>query len=239
MIREADDLTAGRYPATAGPERDSQASLWHGSGFTLVELLTVVSIISLLLLIGTPSALVIQKRVAIGISQVTLGTIETALKNYRSDFDEYPPSSMDGGGTICRLLTGYTEDRNNDQTPGVGAGFNSDDGHKGFGFRLVTRGRIFGPYSGTEKLPIASGTPPRFADAFRQPVLYYLYRSYSASYGTYNDRDNTEGPAGINDYATSASASLYRKDFLLITCGPDREWTKPRNRGGDDITNFK
>ena len=235
MTRRAHNPTAGSVSPPGGPTAPPPRAHGRARAFTLIELLTVVAIISLLLLIGTPSALVVQKRVAIGLSEVALGTIETALKSYHSDFDAYPPSNPKGGQTICRLLTGYPEDANNDQTPATGSGFNTDDGCARYGFRLAAKGRVFGPYNGTEKLDIGGGTPPLFVDAFRQPVMYYLFNGTA-----YNDGDNVEGPSSVNSvYARTPSGDYYRKDFLLMTTGPDGEWTAPRDSDSDDITNFK
>jgi len=221
MTREKDNMKTITCRRSAGP------------GFTLVELMVVVSIISLLLLIGMPSALVIQKNIAAKASEVTLGTIATALKGYHNDFGEYPPSNSKGAETICRLLTGYPGDADGNQQPGADP--KTDDGCAGFGFRTTGAGRnrpVHGPYFGAEKLDTTGGSEPRFADAFRQPVMYYRYN------GGYNSGDNPEGPSDVADYAKNDSGQFYRNDYLLITKGPDGSWTKPRN-GGDDITNFK
>ena len=197
----------------------------------MVELMVVVAIITLLLLIGMPSALMIQKNVARGTSLVRLGTIETALKAYSRDFDgAYPPSNPKGGETLCRLLTGYPNDPDGNREPGADPRI--DDGCDGFGFRLPGGGNPLGPYSGAEDLPKSGGSEIQFVDAFQQPILYYLYRG-----GTYTNADNVDGPTNVADYALSGGV-YYRKDYLLITRGPDGDWTRPRD-GGDDITNFK
>jgi len=109
----------------------------------------------------------------------------------------------------------------------------TDDGCDGFGFRLPGGGLPHGPYFGAEKIPTGGGSETKFVDAFQQPVLYYLYRN-----GTYTTSDNVDGPTNVADYANNSSGVFYRKDYLLITRGPDGDWTRPRD-GGDDITNFK
>ena len=213
-------------------------------GFTLVELLVVIAIIALLLLIGAPSAVQIQKDVARQKSITMLAQISTALKLYAEDFGGiFPPSTNEGGQVICRLLTGFPGDGGSDQTPGANeAAFRTDDGCQGYGFRLATRGPVLGPYYGVHKLPTSGGSTARFTDAFRQPVMYYRFTELATSppdYGYYNSGDNSDDPGNINDYAKNSMGEFYRKDFLLITSGPDGTWTNPRDPKSDDITNFK
>lgn len=249
MSREADNSKTTSPPASVGRPNTKPTTPPGAGGFTLVELLVVVAIISLLLLIGAPSALVIQRGVGRGLSQTTLTTIEVALELYHGEFEDLPPSNPRGAETICRLLTGYLPDLNNDQTPGEGNGAEADDGYDGYGFRLTAHGPKCGPYGGAERLNWEGGggggggagdaeSGARFVDYFGHAVLYYLYDPEAQVSQRYNPHDNTEGPNDINDYATSSSNQYYRKDFLLMTMGPDAGWTKPRD-GGDDITNFR
>lgn len=188
-------------------------------GFTLVELLTVIGIISLLLLIGAPAAVHIWHQIKVRSSQAILAQVSSALKAYKSDFEAYPPSSPEGGEQICRLLTGFA----------------SDDGEKGFGFRLADKGRVYGPYFGTEELGTSGSDRPRFVDTFNQSIMYYLYDTKTNSY---NPNDNTDDPSNINTYARNKKGEFYRTDFLLLTRGPNGEWDDPRETGSDDITNF-
>ena len=220
-------------------------------GFTLIELLVVVAIISLLLLIGMPSALVIQKHIATSASKLTLERIAAALKAYHTDFGEYPPSHYPeaeprGAETLCRLLTGFVGDPNGDKAPPATGPDATDDGCEGFGFRLVGGGRKYGPYLGAHKLAMTEKTEPVFIDAFNQPVLYYLFNPapdpahtdvFCQNNPHYDSEDNDVGPEDINAYATTDGV-LSREDFLLLTSGPDAEWGAPPDRG-DDITNFK
>ena len=231
--------------APAGPPCPGRSGSAAAGGFTLVELLVVIAIIALLLLIGAPSAVQIQKDIARKKSVVMLAQISTALKLYAEDFDgKFPPSSNEGGQAICRLLTGFPGDAGNNQTPGANDNaFKEDDGCQGYGFRLAPKGPVFGPYYGVHKLPTSGGSTARFVDAFRQPVMYYKFNENAAvplDFGSYSN-DNSDAPGNINDYAKNNDSprAFYRKDFLLITSGPDGTWTNPRDPDSDDITNFK
>lgn len=226
-----------------------QATVSSRRGFTLIELMTVIGIIALLLLIGAPAAVSILNSIKVKASRVILAQVDAGLKAYKTDFEAYPPAGGNGGATICRLLTGYAPDQptdDPDRTPmspkGTSANsgsysFADDDGQEGFGFRLAPKGRVFGPYGGTEDLRSSGGDSARFVDKFGQPILYYLYdfgaRGFISS-------QNTDGPS-ITTYATNSSdtGGLYRTDYLLITCGPNGEWDTPSKGDSDDITNFK
>ena len=243
MTAKKDNTTSSAPAGPACPGRSGSAA---AGGFTLVELLVVIAIIALLLLIGAPSAVQIQKDVARKKSVVMLAQISTALRLYAEDFDgKFPPSSNEGGQAICRLLTGFPGDGGNDQTPGANDNaFKTDDGCEGYGFRLATRGPVLGPYYGVQKLPTSGGSTPRFVDAFRREVMYYRFNENTTApdYGYYENNDNTNDTGDINGYARNsagAAGEFYRKDFLLITSGPDGMWTFPRDPKSDDITNFK
>jgi len=176
-------------------------------------------------------------------SKAVIAQISAGLKAYRSDFDAFPPSHREGGEgggeRVCRLLTGYTSDEpraNPDNTPGLGPAFKDDDGKQGFGFRLAAKGRVFGPYGRTEELNTSGLRGTKFVDAHNQPVLYYLF---DKKLGTYRSEDNPDGPKDINAYARTADGNLYRTDYLLLSAGPDGEWSdNAGDDGSDDITNF-
>lgn len=58
--------------------------------------------------------------------------------------------------------------------------------------------------------------------------------------GAYRSEDNPDGPKDINAYARNADGKFYRTDYLLLSAGPDGEWSDhARDDGSDDITNFQ
>ena len=68
------------------------------SGFTLIEMLVVLAIITILgsLLLGGLAAA--KKRANIDSVQMTLRGLEAALERYEGDFNDYPPSDGDTTG---------------------------------------------------------------------------------------------------------------------------------------------
>jgi len=237
------------------------------SAFTLIEVLTVVLIISLLVAILLPSLKRAKDAARLGASKTSVNMIDAAVEMFENDHNELPPST--GGGAwpsgngswpngwkgaelICLLLTGYADDPgsggNPDGTPSS-ANMEDDDGKAGFGFRLNRRGKVYGPYNGTEKLAVGDsnagntyGTPSKaakvFVDAFDNPILYYEYRDTA---GTPNDISDDEYVPGDNagvytsgdpttDYLNNAAN--VRKDFILVSLGTASAW-------GDELDSEK
>ena len=210
-------------------------------GFSLVELLVVVGVIMLLVGILMPSFNRAKMSMKKSASRANLSMIEQGCRQFYNDFKQvYPPSNnsdmggLDGRHLIVVYMTGYADDKptaNPDGTPG--SDLSDDDGKTGWGWRTETRGRVHGPYHGTESIKIASdgGVKKVFLDAFGQSIYYYRYDSgYNAGHNS-----NT-GPDYLGDLPT------YRRDFVLMSKGPDEEWgefsgSKPET-GFDDINNF-
>ena len=254
-------------------------------GFTLIELLAIMFIIILLVGILVPALTTFQRNALRSKSFATINIIDGACKYYYDDFGDYPPSHIDnnvyqnwsdsgswyGGQLIVLFLTGYAPDI---ETKGDPFGDNDnksiieDDGKDGFGFRLARRGKVYGPYNGTEKLEVKKvfvvddieyTKPPFFADAFGGNILYYKFdRENSTYYSSDNLGDTVIKNAGgngpnpsttpsidINYYAKNSANKYYRTDFILISKGANRKitstnigWDPPREGDSDDITNF-
>jgi hypothetical protein len=121
-----------------------------------------------------------------------------------------------------------------------------DDGHNGWGFKLVRRGQVYGPYNGTEELPAwkdpGSQTITRhlFADKWNNPVLYYRYDSALPGYRPEHNRAE-DRPVEIVAYASrgGVTGGYYRTDYLLISKGPDTRWQTEAGASRDDITNME
>lgn len=225
----------------------------RGEGFSLVELLVVISILALLIGILVPALSNIRESSKRAASRSLLGTLEFGLQQYAEDFrrpdedDAYqrtqvfrglPPSGYvdsdylggrwHGSQALVQALTGYRD----------------DDGNAGEGFRTIARGQVYGPYVDSGKLTIAQreapdGTSrPVILDSFDNVVLYYRFDPKA---GQYHDGDNADdGPEqGINDYLRGATdgAGYPRTDYVLITPGTDGEWTTDWS-ANDDVTNF-
>jgi len=225
-------------------------------GFTLVELLTVISIIILLLAMLAPAYGKIQRQIKTQASQAVIGQLDLACRQYRGDFGDFPPSqaagyTMQGSQLMALFLTGYGPDTGSDGTPsGL---LNVDDGVDGPGFRVEARGKIYGPYGDVDKLRAQvkyydpgnglSVTCPRFfVDAFNNPILYYRFNPSSGYSAANNASGPGFGPATVDSYARGyvPGGSYLRKDFLLISCGADVQWCPTTTQVGasDDVTNL-
>ena len=66
----------------------------HQSGFTLVEILVVIVIISILSAIAVPAVIARIDEARVESAKAELRTIELALKMYRMDNFNYPPSEL-------------------------------------------------------------------------------------------------------------------------------------------------
>ena len=85
-------------------------------GFTLVELLVVMTIIAILLGLGLVSYQGAHKSARDGRRKADLEEIRSALEMYRADESSYPTASGDVDSALSGPLTGYLE-ISNDSLP--------------------------------------------------------------------------------------------------------------------------
>ena len=201
-------------------------------GFTLIEMLAVIAVISLLVLLIMPSIGKIRLAIQDSQSRVLIGLLDGACGQYKNDTGEYPASSpvslkipewsaegvrFEGRHRLVEALAGYLR-----------AG---QDGQDGPGWRMGPRGKVYGPYGDAHKY-VMTGNPPAFVDAIGNEVYYYRFTGTG-----YNPGDNGGTcPPDINNYAKNDSGEYYRRDFILLTRGIDGKWEDSLTT--DDITNF-
>ena len=65
------------------------------TGFTLVEVLVVVVIISLLIGLATPAIVIALRKTEVATMRIELSLVEQALEAYRNEYGEYPPDFTD------------------------------------------------------------------------------------------------------------------------------------------------
>ena len=213
-------------------------------GFTLVELL--VTILIIMILVGTmlPTLAKVRVEVLSKKSQSIVNVIEGGVLGYYADMDRYPENC----GELVQKLTGTSD----------------ADLNPGFGFRLVSRGVVYGPYSGTDELSFSTvdqgAATTFFLDAFGRSVLYYRFDPFTntflspGNYGGPQDQSQTDDAEGNMRYITLAAYlqgapdpanptadKWYRKDFVLMSRGPDGEWgaKRPHPSAPDDPKRFK
>lgn len=212
-----------------GKKRNRCGPVRRAGGFTIIELMVVLLIMMLLLGVLAPTVQKIHRTIMRTAALGTIHLIEGGCKQYYEDFEEYPPSTdpddyagWSGKELLVLFLTGYG--------PG--------DGCEGFGFRRDKRGKVFGPYNGTEnvktkKTKKTSVDRPVFVDAFDEEIYYYRYDN------GYSTNDNPPPPgleeAGKYD-AYLSYAATQRREFILMTAGPDGKFEDVDTT--DDITNF-
>jgi len=233
--------------------------------YTIIELLTVIAIIGILITILVPSFTAVRLTMKRKLSQSAINTIDAACNAYYNDFHDYPPSRDDragspyrnwsGGELIALLLLGYAPDVGNDGSPRTGLSpiqetdLSNDDGQAGFGYRLHARGKTYGPYGGTEKLSLArGGNAYIFKDALDNDILYYKFGNYEkggdivhydADHNPGPDQDFLDPPGGTpSPYTCNQDGRYYRRDFILISPGPDGRFNERRLSASDDVTNM-
>ena len=200
------------------------------TAFTVIELMTVVLIIMLLLTILSPTIGKVRTNIRSSRTRHTINLISSGCREYEADIGHYP---LNAHGLVQALTgRGY-----------VGV----DDGKTGYGFRRVPRGKVYGPYGGTEKLNtrVKALELSTFMDAFGGHIYYYRYDMATG----YTDAlagepgELPEQPAPLMDYLKGPEGKFYRKDFVLISRGPDGDWGAYYENGewtdSDDIANFK
>jgi len=192
-------------------------------GFTLVELLVVIAILVLLIGLTLPSVMKMQAMASRQASLATLATIDAACKMYQTDHKVYPPSNSwnDGRKALAQCLLGHRDA--------------AVDGADGFGFRLRTPGKLYGPYLDAGRTRVkGSGADVVLVDTGDNEVYYYVFRE-----GQYHGGDCGGGPGDINNYAKDSDGNYFKTTFILCTKGPDGKWTAYRdNVTTDDVTNF-
>ncbi|MGC9454192.1 MAG: competence type IV pilus major pilin ComGC [Phycisphaerae bacterium] len=258
MTEQRDNLFRPQSPRPSGHDLGNRSPA-GGGGFTLVELMTVIAVIALLLAILIPSLMQIKTQIQRSASLTMVRMLDSACEAYFNDFDDYPPSrrpdgadylpDWDGKYLLPLLLTGYGPDA---EDPGIpfegGRRLDQDDGKSEFGFRVVARGVVYGPYHGTEDIRMqpAEDTdgPPAFVDSFGNQVFYYRFDQEDETYHEDHNGPDMYGPHApqepdMPDYARRNDGEFIRRDFILCTKGPDFEFEAfGENPATDDVTNF-
>lgn len=223
-----------------------QMAMPAAGAFTLVEVLTVIVIISLLLSVALPSIHKIRQNILRTQSLATVHLLAGACDYYRQDMNEYPPSApgsmggyaMRGRHRLVECLTGYlpaTADRVD-----------------GFGFRLADRGTVYGPYHGAENVrtkprsgsssgpAYVPGPPFAFYDSFDNEILYFRYDTNTNSYHAGDDVDApNELDVGGDYIRKSPGGAYFTMAYAIMSAGPDKLFSSfAHNSTTDDVTSF-
>ncbi len=165
-------------------------------GFSLVELLVVISIIAVLAAIIAPATMKAWRQASRTATANDLQAIGAALEAFKADTGDYPrvtgasadPEKLgyDGAITLCQALLGPADTDDLDDDDGnldpITVATNE---RKDLGFRLRPGGKVYGPYLPAERfqtrkiVTVATVTIPEtesttvLLDRDGQPILYF------------------------------------------------------------------
>ncbi|MCC6737802.1 MAG: type II secretion system protein [Planctomycetia bacterium] len=151
-------------------------------GFTLLELLIVISIIGVLVAIGLPALVAAKRSSKEKAVRATIAQIDTALTSYETKFADYPPS----GGFVKGA-----NDVNQGSESLVWHLFTTQKGGPFLDMSTWEDALVNTDSDSTSKPPDSStfmkNDLVELGDAFRNPIVYFHNRDYSkpAKYGKY------------------------------------------------------
>jgi prepilin-type N-terminal cleavage/methylation domain-containing protein len=166
-------------------------------GFTIIELLIVAAIIAALLAILVPTLGGVRQKAAEAQASALLGTIQTGLQQYYSDFNMYPPSAPVYGGItsgrgsamLAQGLMGYlgyaADGAGPDNPSGADPQYGFRTKRAGAGMGGGAGGEIRGPYVPPDpKTFQGSGATQYFVDPWGNEILYFRSTRSGASAAT-------------------------------------------------------
>ncbi|MBI5779220.1 MAG: type II secretion system protein [Planctomycetes bacterium] len=194
-------------------------------GFTLVELLIVISIIALLTTMVTVSLLSAKNKAKIQATRALIANIQAAIENYYGAYGDYPPT------TLADMYTGGFSGNNGIES--VVYCLSAQD--KGGPFLL---GILDSKYSNLDSDQFGSTPLRELVDEWKNPIVYFHSKDYlDPSKGNiYSFRK--PGDAIMPQQNPAAGANVYYNPvtFQLWSAGPDE---KNNNGLTDDINNWK
>jgi len=250
---------ADLHPAAArSPRREGPRA--RPAAFTLVELLTIIVILGMLISLATPS---VMEAIKIYRTHETRGyfrQLAMGIGLYQDDWKQLRPKDP-GGAQYWDQLPDYlkglppSSGGKSDSVAGSlkGAyalvqaltGYRSDDGKPGRGSKYIdptiAPGKQYGPYVATGMPMDTDANGLVFLDAFGNRILYFRFEPGAGEFGgTFVSAHNDGGPTQLQPYLLDPNGDLYRKDYILMTPGPDRVWRKVgTDEKIDDIANFQ
>jgi prepilin-type N-terminal cleavage/methylation domain-containing protein len=220
--------TIANRPSRA--ERESPAR-GPSAGFTLVEMLVVISIIGILAALVVPATMTAVRHAKVSAISVEINQLETACKTYQEKFGEYPPDFLAAQATVLQHLakafpryqpgvsmnwvgnytgwTGLLADISNGWFPGMGPDYLAQPQNQS----------VLSPTSAL--LFWLGGQPDWKRDSRGNPILP---SSTNISNGTFSTQNPVRGFLGfsanpLNPFDNSASRIPAFMDFNVSRCG--------------------
>lgn len=198
-------------------------------GFTLIEMLVVIAILSLLLTLGATQ---FSKFLGKGKEAQTIATVEqlkALLEEYRNETSDYPPSRLAAYGIKSR----------NDLNEGIEA-LVVGLFHKDYaGRRFDDEGRMTNGDGDSADKNVTTHAKPvllEVIDAWENPLVYFRYDDYSRTQEyEFMDGDTMEIESHSVAAAQSELTGGYQKkeSYQLVSVGEDGKYGTE-----DDITSF-
>jgi len=143
------------------------------AGFTLVELLAVITILVLIMAIAYPVILTITRDVRMTKTRTIISELDSGCQIYHNDHGQYPDS---GSEQLVSDMTGL--DTGTNPTVCSGGDYNAEVP----GFQVTDGGKVYGPYNNSDKYTIVNdGGNYFFEDAFGNEIKYFKSGDYTAS----------------------------------------------------------
>jgi prepilin-type N-terminal cleavage/methylation domain-containing protein len=214
-----------------------------GKGFTMVELLVVMLVITMLLTIGVPAVIKFRVQTKIKACQITVNIIDKAVSMYHSEHKRYPSI-----GSMPAELIGLSYEK----LQGASDVTEVDDKNPGTGYRLQDRGTVYGPWNGVDKLKKTGeydgSTRAYFLDAFNRSIWYCPFKDSTFTDADFTREDSEDGIniPDIAAYAKNEKGQFYRQDYIIMSPSADGKWglfsdgerPNPKAPPTDDVTNF-
>lgn len=208
------------------------------AGFTLVEILVVVAIISVLAGLVTVSVRYARKLANLKTTRIEIQHLEQAALSYKNAYGDYPPSSL---ATAFRVKTNGINDGNESLILHLSGRRKGGPFHEDFpddrlenrdGDRLDPKARALIK----KELDPAWNTAELFeyCDLWGNPYVYIHHRDYAARKIAYEGRDRKRVFVAA---AKSAKTGTYHRPttFQIWSFGPNGV---NENGAGDDITSW-
>ena len=180
--------------------------------FTLIELLTVISIIAILSAISLNVVKGVKERSSVGLAKAEMAALSQALEMYKLQYGDYPQTGM-SADTVAIPAT--TPSSSNVQY----RFFNALAGKYGPTLASITSGKCFvdlARFSLFSKeavdMPTPTGSTPvanAFLDPWGQTYVYYYKTAGSSTWTSPTYVLFSVGPDGINTDPTTAGVVTY------------------------------
>jgi prepilin-type N-terminal cleavage/methylation domain-containing protein len=173
-------------------------------GMSIIEILVVVSIIALLIAILLPTMAMIRTRAKVRSTKAMIESLSTALQQYLTDFDDYPPSTiakLSGPAPEADSLYKYLCGANN--------------------LGVTANGKHYGPYlpAVPQENLVIKGGQTFIVDAWKNEIVYLNCRAHMFALKAAGAKDD-----GLTHNKTS---------FDLYSVGADGK-KDPLNNDKDD-----